>query len=98
MKSGQTLHLVIAIDYAERLPDLSELFTVEGKPSTDAEVRAELQELKAAGFEFIPACDDYDEKGRCRGHRFEAKLKQLAWIDVSSCDERMHPETVWRQK
>lgn len=75
MKSGKTLHVVIAIDYAERMPDLSGLLNSEGEPLTDAEARTALRELKADGFEFIPACDDHDETGRCRGHRFEANEK-----------------------
>lgn len=54
-----------------RLKKLAPSFKVDGKPlRTSGEVKRALREAKAAGLEVIPSdkCDNYDEKGRCKGH------------------------------
>jgi len=35
---------------------------------TEREARAYLDDLKARGYEAVPACDNVDEKGWCKGH------------------------------
>lgn len=67
--TGKTLHMTVPIAMAESIADLSGMFNSEGKPMTDAESRAALQELRDAGFTDVPACDDHDETGKCRGHQ-----------------------------
>lgn len=71
-----TRHIGTSIEGLEKLSDyrlkkLAPNFKVDGVPCrTAAQVRAALREAKAEGLEVIPAegCDNYDEKGYCKGH------------------------------
>ena len=54
-----------------RLKKLAPHCMVDGKSlRTAGQVKKMLREAKAEGMEVIPAmgCDNYDEKGRCKGH------------------------------
>lgn len=61
--------LLALSDY--RLKKIAANCQVDGKPlRTAGQVKKMLREAKAAGMEVIPPpeCDNYDEKGRCKGH------------------------------
>ena len=70
------LHIGTSIEGLEKLSDyrlkkMVPSFKVDGVPCrTAGQVRKALREAKAQGMEVIPAegCDNYDEKGRCKGH------------------------------
>ena len=54
-----------------QLKKLAPHFFIDGEPcQTAGQVRSALLEAKEEGMELIPAkeCDNYDEKGWCRGH------------------------------
>ena len=70
------LHIGTSIEGIEKLSDyrlkkLAPHFMVDGVPQrTAGQVRKALKKAKELGMEVIPAegCDNYDEKGRCKGH------------------------------
>lgn len=68
-----TLHMGITIEYLEELPDeiLSTVLRSDAGPLSAADARAHLAELRARGFELVPSCPKYDEKGRCECWRKE---------------------------
>ena len=54
-----------------RLKKMAPYCEVDGKPlRTAGQVKKMLREAQALGMEVIPAkgCDNYDERGRCKGH------------------------------
>ena len=54
-----------------RLKKMAPYCMVNGKPlRTAGQVKKMLREAKEKGMEVIPPpeCDNYDEKGRCKGH------------------------------
>lgn len=54
-----------------RLKKMAPHCLLDGVPlRTAGQVKKMLREAKANGMEVIPAaeCDNYDEKGRCKGH------------------------------
>lgn len=54
-----------------RLKKLAPYCTVDGKPlKTAGQVKKMLRQAKALGMVVIPCpeCDNYDEKGYCKGH------------------------------
>ena len=80
MKMTVTLHMAIAIPYLRHFLQQSQ---TDGEPQeafTDVgyeDAFAYLNQLEADGFEFVPACDDYDQVGRCRGHKKEVNDETL---------------------
>jgi hypothetical protein len=51
------------------------------------ELRRQLEEYKAKGFEVVPVdeCDNYDKTGRCQGHdpvkiSYNKNMKTLEWL------------------
>ena len=65
------MHLSISIGVFEGMSDvkLRDCFP----QNTPRQIREHLKALRDAGYEFLPACDDCDEKGACRGHHTEGK-------------------------
>lgn len=62
-----------------RLKKMAPHFTVDGIPlRTATQVRRALKQARAEGLEFIPAagCDNYDDKGLCKGHAGEEKTDE----------------------
>lgn len=70
MSRRRTIHVTFVIDYLLNLPDhkLGGALTGDGRPLAAAEARALLADLKARGFEAVPACPQHDAKGYCPGH------------------------------
>lgn len=68
------MHLCISIDGvlnhtdAQLKRDHCKWITREGKIMTPTELRTELCRWAAKGFDAIPTCDHYDERGHCKGH------------------------------
>ena len=77
------MHIATSIDGLLNMPDahLKEIAPccyVDGKPlQTAAQVREMLLEAKAKGMKVIPnpECDNYDEKGYCKGHEMKRKRR-----------------------
>lgn len=67
MSIERTTHIAVAIGLFERMDDktLAECFPTL---KSTAEARNYLKALRQKGFEYVPSCDDVDEKGLCRGH------------------------------
>ena len=71
------IHISTSIEGLEnlsnyRLKKMAPYFMVDGVPcETAKQVREALRKAKAEGLEVIPAmgCDNYDEKGYCKGHK-----------------------------
>jgi len=72
-KEGNTYHMAIVVSYPRRLHEAGQditglLCTRDGHPCSPEEILSHCDWLASQGFECIPACDDTDEKGRCKGH------------------------------
>lgn len=62
-------HVSVDIMWLLRMPDakLVRWFTCTNN-ETAADIRRHLYGLLAKGMENVPTCDNYDEKGMCKGH------------------------------
>lgn len=67
MTIERTTHLAVAIGLYERMDDKMLSGCFQNRSAT--EVRAYLKQLRLDGYEYVPNCDDCDEKGLCRGHK-----------------------------
>lgn len=72
---AKRIHLCVSIDGVLRWPDARLLkdhckwiTRADGSRMTPTQLRTMFCEWKARGFEAIPTCEDYDERGHCRGH------------------------------
>ena len=64
-----------------RLKKMAPYCMVNGKPlRTAGQVKKMLREAKEKGMEVIPPpeCDNYDEKGRCKGHEHGGQVSASA--------------------
>lgn len=73
----ESIHISVGIAYLlsmlnrqeQQLKEQTVVCRKDNKPLTFDEARKELLELQAQGFEVVPPCDNYDEKGLCKGHK-----------------------------
>jgi hypothetical protein len=45
----------------------------DGSKMTPTELRTMFCEWKARGFDAVPTCDNYDDRGHCKGHEIAAE-------------------------
>jgi len=68
----KTMHCCVSIDwFREKYPDggeLTEGLGRDGKSMFGQEVLDYLDELEARGYDYIPSCDNIDERGHCASH------------------------------
>jgi hypothetical protein len=69
---GKTYHVTLDIRSALKWPDrkLGKMLVREsdGVQLTADQAREHLIECLRQGFDSMPCCDNYDDKGRCQGH------------------------------
>ena len=70
----KTLHMQATVNFViEAVRDLErrgapqDYVTAGGQPVSYADAYAYLAKMKADGYEFVPCCENVDERGRCRG-------------------------------
>lgn len=74
-KPWKMIHMAINLDYAIRILKRednrkAELFSIGGKfPTSEVAIKA-IREWQEKGYDSLPIgdCDNYDKKGRCKGH------------------------------
>lgn len=79
---AESYHITHSIEYLLQLPDdeLAGLIHKGGAALSAPSAREELRDLQARGFEVVPACEHYDDRGHCQGHD---PIRELGdWLDA----------------